>query len=200
MAPPRTAIQPSRDARLRDCESRSTPSSSSGTQLIPATSPKWDTSADMAPANANEIAPRAPAGGQAQGAQEEEHPEPGHRPGDDQVQRPRGGGGQEGEQERQRVGGARVPAAEQGGAAPQVRVKQRQLAGPQLAAGQHAQREVLGQVIAGQHRVPQQRRDTEHEDRQHEQQDDGQDIAGPPPGRLRAEVVKDPFGRIGRPR
>jgi len=58
IAPARTAIQPSRDARLRACESRRTPSSCTGTQLIPATSPKWDTWADMAPAKANESAPR----------------------------------------------------------------------------------------------------------------------------------------------
>jgi hypothetical protein len=41
--------------------SRSTLSSCTGTQLRPATSPKWDTWADIAPANANDSAPNAPA-------------------------------------------------------------------------------------------------------------------------------------------
>src|SRR5258705_861507 len=55
--------QASRDDVLREPEpvSRSTHSSCSGTQLMPATSPKWATCADMAPANANESAPIRPA-------------------------------------------------------------------------------------------------------------------------------------------
>jgi hypothetical protein len=36
-------------------------SSTSGTQLIPATRPKWLTCADVAPAKANDSAPRKPA-------------------------------------------------------------------------------------------------------------------------------------------
>ncbi len=43
---------------LRVSQSRSTASNSTGTQLMPATSPKWLTCADMAPAKANESAPR----------------------------------------------------------------------------------------------------------------------------------------------
>ncbi len=56
--PPRTAVQPSLDAVLRVSHSRNTASNSTGTQLMPATSPKWPTWADMAPAKANESAPR----------------------------------------------------------------------------------------------------------------------------------------------
>ncbi len=43
---------------LRGPVSRRTHSSCTGTQLMPATSPKWATWADMAPANANDSAPR----------------------------------------------------------------------------------------------------------------------------------------------
>ena len=88
--------------------SRSTLSSCTGTQLMPATSPKWATWADMAPAKANESAPRKPARlRQAEGPQEAEHAKPGHRPGDDHAERPRRDGRQDGEQERERVRGAR---------------------------------------------------------------------------------------------
>ena len=54
----RTAVQPSLDAARRSCESRRMLSSITGTQLIPATRPKWVTCADMPPAKANENAPR----------------------------------------------------------------------------------------------------------------------------------------------
>src|SRR6266487_1014788 len=57
----RTPVQRSREAALRASASvsRSTASSCTGTQLMPTTSPKWATWADMAPAKANESAPRA---------------------------------------------------------------------------------------------------------------------------------------------
>ena len=51
-------VQASREDRLRVPVSRRTHSSCTGTQLMPATSPKWATWADMAPANANDSAPR----------------------------------------------------------------------------------------------------------------------------------------------
>src|SRR6266849_10334059 len=56
-APARTPVQLSLEAALRASVSRNTQSSCAGTQLMPATSPKWVTWADMAPANANESAP-----------------------------------------------------------------------------------------------------------------------------------------------
>src|SRR5215831_6643461 len=55
--PARTAIQRSREAVSRDSVSRSTLSSCTGTQLMPATSPRWATWAGIAPAKANETAP-----------------------------------------------------------------------------------------------------------------------------------------------
>src|SRR5271156_3747488 len=58
MAVARTAIQPSRERTGRSCASRRMLSSASGTQLRPATRPKWVTCADMPPAKANENAPR----------------------------------------------------------------------------------------------------------------------------------------------
>ena len=61
IAAARTAVQRSLDATVRSCDSRSTLSSATGTQLIPATSPKCVTCADMAPAKAKENAPRKPA-------------------------------------------------------------------------------------------------------------------------------------------
>ena len=58
--PARAPVQASRENLVPGPVSRRTHSSCSGTQLMPATSPKWATCADMAPANANESAPSRP--------------------------------------------------------------------------------------------------------------------------------------------
>jgi len=58
IAAARTPVHLSREAVLLAWVSRSTPSSWTGTQLMPATRPKWATWADMAPAKANDSAPR----------------------------------------------------------------------------------------------------------------------------------------------
>ena len=56
--PPSAPVQASRDGMPCGPVSRRTHSNCTGTQLMPATSPKWATWADMAPANANDSAPR----------------------------------------------------------------------------------------------------------------------------------------------
>ena len=55
--PARIPVQASREGKVRGWESRRTHSSWTGTQLMPATSPKCATWADIAPAKANDSAP-----------------------------------------------------------------------------------------------------------------------------------------------
>src|SRR5271157_2811233 len=143
----RTAVQPSLDAAGRSCESRRALSSSTGTQLMPATSPKWVTCADMAPAKVNENAPRKLARLASRRARRKQNiPSPAtaqvaimltvHA-------------AAPGKTANSQVSGGRVPAREQGRATPDIRVKQRQVPVADLAPSQHAQRKVLGQVVTG---------------------------------------------------
>ena len=163
--PARTPVQASREGMVRGWESRRTQSSWTGTQLMPGHQPEVRHLGRHRPGEGErQRTEEARHARQAQAAEEGEHPEPGDRPGQDHVQGPGRHRWQEGEQQRERVGGPGVPAGQQRGAAPDVRVVQRQVAAADVLPGEHAQREVLGQVVPRQHRVPEQRRDAVHED------------------------------------
>ncbi len=67
-APASTNIHAQRRRDVRCSDIRPKASRATGTQLMPATRPKWATWAAMAPANANETAPRKPATGERRDA------------------------------------------------------------------------------------------------------------------------------------
>ena len=176
----RTLIHPSLDDSLRCCASCRTARSWSGTHDIPATRPMWPTCADIAPAKANDRAPtKLAAGCQPETAQEAEHADGSHYPRQDEVERPGRDSGQDGEEQRRRVGGPCIPVTEQRGSAPDVGIEQRQVAARDLAAHEDAQREVLRQVVTGDDGVPEQRRQPENQNGKNGEDRDGDGVLAP---------------------
>ncbi len=142
-------------------------SRATGTQLMPATKPKCGVCAAIAPAKANgKAAQEASHWGKARRPQEGEGTQSRHPPRHDEVDRPCRCPRHHDEQERERICGAGVPAAQQRGAAPYVWVEQRELPATELGADQHTQRIILREVISRHDRVTEECRYGEHHDGQ----------------------------------
>ena len=166
MAVARTAVQPSRDAAGRSCESRRMLSRASGTQLRPATRPRWVTCADMPPAKANENAPRKLARLASRRARRKQNIA---SPATAQVAIMLSvHAAVPGKMANSQVSGYAAPEFQpvSNGAPLQMYGSNSGKCRPDLVPGQHAQREVLGQVVTGKNGVPEQRGDAEDDRRQ----------------------------------